>query len=350
VDLFARLGVPMGTALGTALAYTGRIADGVTYSEGNWEGVSKLNNPTVTGLFGHELTLTLALARDIPKAREWGEKVLPYVIKAGSVFESFLRRPLLLIYMLSGEVDKAAEASQLEEEFVSERLGSCYFEGTAAIGLHYLRQGDWDKSRAYLEQAIADHHGMNSPAAVSGCSFALGSLNIEEGNYAEAEELLMRSLDICRDGGNVLFELWVLPVLAELYLKMEQPAKAAEHVEKGLDLLQPDQNWYGLPAPMYLAKGMLASTHKKWDEADKSFSEAVSINQQYELLGDTAKTLHEWGVMYVHKRDKESAYKKLEEALGLYQKVGAKKDVEKTMAAIESLGTSWFSRILDRKK
>ena len=70
---------------------------------------------------------------------------------------------------------------------------------------------------------------------------------------------------------------------------------------------------------------MLASTQKKWSEAEKSFNEALIINQQYELPWDAAKTLHEWGLMYAHKRDKESAFEKLDEALALFQKIGAKK-------------------------
>jgi tetratricopeptide (TPR) repeat protein/predicted Ser/Thr protein kinase len=350
VDLYARLGVPMGTALGTALAYTGHIDDGIAYSEGNWEGVRKLNNPLVAGLFGHELSLTLALARDIPRAREWGETVLLKVVKTGPVFEAAMRRPLVLIYALSGEVDKAAEACQTEEEIERKTLAGCHFEDTAGIGLHYLRQGEWNKARAYLEGAISAHRKRNTISAIGGLSFALGSLSVEEGNFAEAEELLIRSLDICRHGGNVLFELWVLPVLAELYLKLGQPDKAADYVERGFELFKLDQNWYGLPAPMYLAKGMLASSQKKWSEAEESFNKALMINQKYELPWDAAKTLYEWGMMHTHKRDKEPAIEKFDGALGLFLKLGAKKDVEKTLAAKESLGASWYSRFLVRKK
>lgn len=348
VDLFAKLGVPMGTALGTALAYTGHLDDGVAYSEGNWEGVRKLGNPLVAAVFGHELALTLALARDIPRAREWGETVLPEVVEASIVFEAFLRRPLALIYMLSGEVDKATEACQAEEEIEQKTLAGCYFEDAAGIGLHYMRQGEQEKARAYLEQAIAAHKERNSVAAVAGCSFALGSLNMEEGNYAESEKLLLRSLDICRNGGNVLFELWVLPMLAELYLKLRQTEKTAQYVERGIELLGPDRNWYGLPAPIYLAKGMLAGAQKKWDEADESFNEAVTINRKYELSWDEAKTLYEWGIMYGQKRDKESAYEKLDGALVLFQNVGAKNDIDKTEAAKQRLGTTWISRIRAR--
>ncbi len=55
-------------------------------------------------------------------------------------------------------------------------------------------------------------------------------------------------------------------------------------------------------------------------------------------------------MMYTHKRDKEPAFEKFDEALSLFLKIGAKKDVEKTLAAKDSLGASWYSRFLVRKK
>jgi tetratricopeptide (TPR) repeat protein len=173
------------------------------------------------------------------------------------------------------------------------------------------------------------------------CSLALGSLNLEMGNYPKAEELLLKSLEICRNGGNVLFELWVLPVLAELYLKMSQPEKTAEYVDRGFELLKPDQNWYGLPAPVYLAKGMLAAARKAWGTAAESFDKAVEINRQYQLPWDEAKTLYERGLMYLargRKADREKAHEDLDEALAIFQKVGAKKDVEKVLRKKEMLG------------
>jgi tetratricopeptide (TPR) repeat protein len=335
VDLFAKLGVPMGTALGTALTYTGRIDEGIVYSEGNWDAVHKLGNPFVTAIFGHELSLILALMRDIPRARKWGERVLPEVVKSGLGFEGFLRRPLALIYALSGEGGQAEETCQAVEEIESKSLAGCFFEDAAGIGLHYLRRGKWDKAREYLEQAIATHQGRKNFAAVVGCSFVLGSLNLELGNHHQAEELLLSSLEICRNGGNVLFELWVLPVLAELYLRLGQPDKAGEYVEQGFDLLQPDQNWYGLPAPMYLAKGMLATTKQDWDEAAESFEQAVAINRQYQLPWDEAKTFYEWGLMHLSRGaegDREKADEVLGQALALFQRIGARKDVEKVVA------------------
>jgi class 3 adenylate cyclase/tetratricopeptide (TPR) repeat protein len=340
VDVFVRLGVPMGTSLGTALTYTGRIDDGIVYNEKNWAPVLKAGNPLIIALLGHELSLTLALVRNVPAARKWGERVLPEVKKAGLRFEGFLWRPLALIYTLSGVVSKAEMACQAEKRIENKTLMSCFFEDAASIGFHYLRQGDWDRASEYLEWAISVHKERNNFAAIGACSFTLGSLNLEQKNYSKAEKHLLRSLDICRKGGNVIFELWVLPVICELYLKMEQPEKALESVAKGFELLKPDQNWYGLPAPIYTAKGMLATVKQDWKTATEFFEKAIHLNKQYQLPWDEAKTNYEWGMMYLARSqggDGKNAIEKLELALEIFERIGAKKDVEKVFAKKEPL-------------
>jgi len=353
VDMFARLGVPMGTrlkaasSLGTALTYTGLVDEGIAYNENVWAPVVKKGNPLVIGMLGQQLTLSLALVRDVPMARKWGEKALPEATKFGiPSIELFLRRPLALIYALSGEVAKAEESCQAVEtiqdkDSVTGTWGACPFEDVAGIGFHYLRQGEWDRAREYLERATSAYQDRNCLAAVGACSLALGSLNLEMGNHPKAEELLLKSLGICRNGGNVIFELWGLPVLAELYLKMGQTEKAAEYVDRGFELMKPDQNWYGLPAPMYLAKGMLATARKDWGTAAESFDKAIQINRQYQLPWDEAKTLYERGLMYLsrgRKVDRDKAHEDLDEALAIFQKVGARKDVEKVLRNKERLG------------
>jgi len=351
-DLFAGLGVPMGTrlkaasSLGMALTYTGRVDEGIAYNENVWDPVVKKGNPLVIGMLGQQLTLSLALVRDVPMARKWGEKALPEATRFGvPTTELFLRRPLTLVYTLSGEVAKAEASSQAvktiqDKGSMAETGAICPFEDVAGIGFHYLRQGEWDKAREYLEGAIAVHKDRNNLAAVDACSFALGSLNLELENYPKAEEFLLKSLEICRNGGNVLFELWVLPVLAELYIKIGRPDKATEYVNRGFELLKPDQNWYGLPAPMYLARGMLATARKDWDTATESFDKAIQINRQYQLPWDEARTLYERGLMYLArggKGDRDKAHEDLYEALAIFQKVGAKKDAEKVLRKKEML-------------
>jgi tetratricopeptide (TPR) repeat protein len=112
-------------------------------------------------------------------------------------------------------------------------------------------------------------------------------------------------------------------------------------VDRGFELVKPGQNWYGLPAPVYLARGMLATARKDWRTAANSFSKATEINRQYQLPWDEARTLYERGLMYLargDKGDRDKAHEDLDEALAIFQKVGAKKDAEKVLRKKEMLG------------
>ena len=338
VDMFARLKTSMGTSLGTALAYTGHVDEGIDYSEKNWEPVRKAAIPVAMAILGHELSLVLALARDLPRATEWGERVLPEVVKTSPVFEAMVRRPLVWIYALSGERAKAEETCRALEGIESKTLLGCIYEDGAGIGLYYLRRGDWEKARAYLESALSRYEERSNLAAVSACLMFLGTLHVESGDLTKAEPLLLRSLDISRRGGNVLVELWILPILAELYVRANQKAQAAAHVKRGFDLLEPGRNWYGLPGPVWLAHGMLASTQGRWDEATRAFEQAISINRQYRLPYDEAKALREYALMYFARNgdgDPELAHTKLQASSTLFETVGAQREVERILAKKE---------------
>jgi tetratricopeptide (TPR) repeat protein len=333
-DLAGKLGTFVGTPLGTAQARTGEIDKAMEYQEKDWEFYVQGGNPLGIMLCGHQVILTRTLARNIPLALKWEKIVAPEVAKVGRASPNAVNRSLVLTHALSGEISKAMETCQIAQSFDVNAAFTCWLEDSASLGFLYFRAGDWDRARQVLEEALPLHYDRHNTVAVKALCLVLGSLNLEEGNFPKAEELLLKSLEICRNGGNVLFELWVLPLLADLCLKMGQPDKAAEYVDEGFELMKPGQNWYGLPAPIYLARGMLATARKDWDTATESFDKAIEINRQYQLPWDEAKTLYERGLMYLArggKGDREKAHEDLDEALGIFQKVGAKKDAEKVL-------------------
>jgi tetratricopeptide (TPR) repeat protein len=127
----------------------------------------------------------------------------------------------------------------------------------------------------------------------------------------------------------------VLPVLCELYTNTEQYEKASKYLERGFELLNPDQNWYGLPAPIYLAKAILEAKQRNWTIATGFFDKAIHINRQYELLWDEAKTNYEWGRMYIarnQKGDTKIASEKFSLSTDVFTGIGAKKYVDKAVS------------------
>lgn len=342
VDMFARLRVPMGTSLGTALAYHGRVDEGVAYSEKNWEPVRKAAIPVVMAVMGHELSLVLALARDVTRAAEWGERIAPEVVKASPVFAGMLWRPLAWVYGLSGDVEKGERTCRAIERIEGETRLGCIYEDAAGLGFLYLRRGEWDKARSYLERAVELYEERSNLSALNGCRLILGSLRLEMGDLAPAESLLRRSAEMARDGGNVLVELWALPLLCEVYLKTGEAERADACLERGFGLLTPDRAWYGLPAPLFVAKGMRAAGRQEWAEGMRSFERAIAISRENRLPYDTARALYECGLAHLARGqagDRERGRAQLGESREIFQTISAVKGVERVTARKELLGT-----------
>lgn len=176
--------------------------------------------------------------------------------------------------------------------------------------------------------------------AVAGCSLVLGQLETDEGHLDRAQELLLASLATCRKGGNVLVELWVLPGLAEVSLRMGALDRATEYVGRARQLLSPGKSWYGLPAPVALADGMLARASARWDEAARCFEEAVVLDRRYELPWDEARVQYEWGRLHLARGgagDREPAREHLGQALTLFERVGARRDAEAVRESLAHL-------------
>jgi tetratricopeptide (TPR) repeat protein len=331
----------MGTSLGTALVYHGRIDEGLAYSARHWEPVRKAAVPVVMAVMGHELSLVLALARNVSQAAEWGERIVPEVVKASPVFESMLWRPLAWIYGLSGDVAKGEQARQAIERIEAETRLGCIYEDAAGLGFLYLRRGEWDTARGYLEQGVSLYQERGNLSALNGCSLVLGNLCLETEDLGRAEVLLRRCTEMARHGGNVLVELWALPLLAELYTKTGAPERAHTCLERGFGLLASDRAWYGLPGPLLVARGLLAVRQQQWDEALEAFNRAVAIGREHRLPHDTARALYEGGraqAMRGRPGDREAARVRIGESLQIFQTIKAAKDVERVTAGKELVG------------
>jgi ATP/maltotriose-dependent transcriptional regulator MalT len=199
------------------------------------------------------------------------------------------------------------------------------------VGAHYLEGGDLEGAQRYLERTMVAHEQRMNVGAVGALWFGLAGIHIRRGDRAAAESALDRALEIARAGGNVLFQCWIFPRLAECALRSGDHRAAAQAVENGFRLLTPGEDWRGLPALLHLARGQVAVGERRWSDAEADFETALALNRLYTCVPDEARTLVAWARMRLARGrpdDGARAREQLGQASAIFERARAVCDLE----------------------
>ncbi|NIO36421.1 hypothetical protein GTO27_01815, partial [Candidatus Bathyarchaeota archaeon] len=244
--------------------------------------------------------------------------------------------------VLMGEIEKAV--SVLEDTLALDKRtkNTAHISYTmGGIGVCYYWLGEWDKSLQYLMEArdIAKETGEWQES--SHVALWLGELFMEMGDYVEAEKYLNESNSVSEKTGDTLRQLTeAFPALSRLYLKKGEIRKAKELIEKIYEYAARTRNRLAI-ANTDALKAMFFRSEKKWEQSIQHFEKSLqgykSLNAQKWCVGQFAELLYEYGLMHLDRiaeGDKERAYSLLNQALEIYEKMGAKKKIRKTKSII----------------
>jgi tetratricopeptide (TPR) repeat protein len=170
-------------------------------------------------------------------------------------------------------------------------------------------------------------------------TYFLGELFMEMEDYMEAEKYFNENNSLYEKAGDKDTQLTdSFPALSRLYLKKGEIEKAKELIEKTYEYAIRTKNRW-LIAYAEMLKGMLFREQKNWEQSIEHFEKSLqgykSINAQKWCVFQFAELLYEYGIMYLNRNeegDKERAYSLLGQALVIYQKIDAKKRIEKIIA------------------
>jgi tetratricopeptide (TPR) repeat protein len=84
-------------------------------------------------------------------------------------------------------------------------------------------------------------------------------------------------------------------------------------------------------------QAMVAIRQERWDEAERSLEEGVALARSMPYPYAEARLLHIYGEMHLQKGEPEPARKRLEAALAIFRRLGARKDTEWVAQAIADL-------------
>lgn len=150
-----------------------------------------------------------------------------------------------------------------------------------------------------------------------------------------AKASVREAVNLCYSRGGTTGELILRALLVEIASKGGELQEAMPNLQRAREIVSNGEDWRGLLAKVHLAEGILATAKKKWQEAEDAFRKAAEINQKYHLPYYEAKSIFEWGQMYLSRNapgDRERGMGLLDGALAIFQKIQAKKMVEKVLA------------------
>jgi tetratricopeptide (TPR) repeat protein len=207
------------------------------------------------------------------------------------------------------------------------------------LGSIYQIMGEWDKSEQLYNEALTVSQDLDDSQGIGISHFRLGSLHSDKGEHAKSAEYFVRAAEIAEKHQ---LRLWTTGASLQLiipYIELKEFEKAKKLLEDVSKFAQEssDQKW--LVLRVGFSRAVLLRAEKKWDESIDQFERILKewepMNPRRWDVYEFGRFIYEYARLYLdrdEKGDREKAHSLLNQAMEMFQKVGAKKDIEKIIA------------------
>jgi tetratricopeptide (TPR) repeat protein/KaiC/GvpD/RAD55 family RecA-like ATPase len=276
------------------------------------------------------------------------EKGYDLAKKTGDIHNlSWIGTNLAGYYRGAGDVGRA---SSLTEESVAldRKAGNLTHLSMSLgdLGYGYLILGEWDKSEKFLKEAFNIAQGLKDYQAIGGAYGYLSWLHYSKGEYAEARELAEKGYEAMKRTGAKMMQWWYSYWITETCIELGEIERAQGQIDSLYRFALKVKTSNKQPiAYVDRLRAKLLRAQKKWEESiecfEKSLQGAEALNAKRWWIYDYARYfLYEFARVYLERDqegDREKADKLLNQALEMFRKMGAKKDIEKVEARMMSI-------------
>jgi predicted ATPase len=250
-------------------------------------------------------------------------------------------------YLNRGELNRVFALGEEGLSLARKIRGTFYVSWSLAeLGGAYLRLGEWDKSERYFNEAMNAAREIKEVPSIAGCYFGFGLLHLFKEEYAKAEESFEEALRIDEETGNkwgAYEDSWHLTWTFVQLGKIDEAQDLLDSSEKFA--LETDETWNKIT--VMVLRAMLLRARREYQESLDLFEKALreSESKRADIWNSyyfAKLLLSEYTRAYLERDqpgDRENADRLLSQALEIFQKIGAKKDIEKVEARIEFIET-----------
>jgi len=239
-----------------------------------------------------------------------------------------------------GNMNKAMSLAE-ESVALARKTGSVIglLNSLAFLGFVYHVLGEWDTSEQYYKEASSISQRLKDFQWIAQNHICVGWLHLDKGEYAKAKEHLEKACEIYEKAGVKYEQMRFSQWLIWTYIDLEEIEKAKNLIDK-LHKFGLEMKYKELIAGADALRGMLFRAQKKWKKSIKHFEKSLlqheALNaRRWNVYWFAKMVLCEYARVYLErnqKGDREKAHNLLNQSLEIFQKLGAKKDIEKILA------------------
>jgi tetratricopeptide (TPR) repeat protein len=294
---------------------------------------------------GHleSLAIALSVASDVYKMRGDFDTYRRYTERAIAVTEQW-GDPTYLTAGMAACGELAFYAGQWEQAradyeramLMNRQIGASW---STVIPVGFLAQlclaeGAWDEAAGYLEEALAVAAPLDVP--IVQCLVAEVALRA-----GRAEDARARLAPLCERRDRPEYSLPCPSlVLAEAHLALGEVVEAEQVVARAIAAARDEQARLLLVEALRV-QAMVRIKQGRWAEAERALEEGLSLARGMPYPYGVARLWHVSGELHLQKG--EPARERLQEALALFWRLGARKDAERVAQALGEPGAAYIA-------
>jgi len=310
---------------GTALSFLGRAEEAwQTLEEAvpRLEAVGELSRLHVAL---NNLGESARMAGKLRDAKTYDERGLEIAERAGDLGSvAFCLINIAQVQIATGEWDESLEHTERALD-IFRRIDVDYTSlyGPALRGAVLLWKGDWEASNRDLTEALALAQQFEDRQGIEVVQAYLAELAVLDGRSDEAIERLAPLAEA--EGGQLvpirLTLAWAFLERGELERALAVSHDAIEHGRSQQEILA--------LADALRIQGMILAGMERFDEAGAALNGALDLTVSTGYVYAEARTREQIGRLLEAQTKSDEARAALDEALAIYRRLGAKKDVER---------------------
>jgi tetratricopeptide (TPR) repeat protein len=196
-------------------------------------------------------------------------------------------------------------------------------------------EGEWEQAARYLEQCRATARHASYLLLQRVAQSFLAELDLLEGQPEMALARLLPLLD--RDGMEEwMVTIHVLPVLAWTYLELGDTDQAARTIEEALRRQRAGQLRRALAATLRV-QALVALRQGTVQTAGDALEEGLALARAMPYPHGEGRLLAVYGRLHLERGEVTAARERLVAALAIFQRLGARKDLERTEQLLATL-------------